>query len=134
MSDVKWCDAGQHPFTTAREGWISSQAVQVIKGQKRVATIDICAEHAGDTVFGGASVEEDDIETRLRALETRKAADERKELEELRDYRRQVEQAAAERAKRITESSRYGQPSVADQDAVSAYPSQTRTEDSHTGT
>ena len=91
MSDVKWCDVGQHPFTTAREGWIHTQAAVKVKNEKRVADLDVCADCAPSSIYGGMVQDEPDpLEKRLQALESRRSQDEREELARLREWKAQM--------------------------------------------
>lgn len=86
MSDVKWCDVGQHPFTTAIEGWVHSQAAMKTKtGGTKVADYDICPDHQGN-VFGTAfDDEQDDLDRRLAALEAQKQEQDRRDLARFRE-------------------------------------------------
>lgn len=87
MSDVKWCDFGQHPFTTARSGSVHTQASMKGKaGRAVVADIDICPDCVPSSPY--ASMAEDDetdnLERRIRAVESAQAQKDREELAVLR--------------------------------------------------
>lgn len=93
MSDVKWCDLRQHAFTTAKEGWVHSQSASQNKGKTIVVDYDICAEHAPQQFGDAFDTGEDDLDRRLKAIETKQAADDRAELAR---YRKLYENAKAD--------------------------------------